>query len=170
MLRMKLSFDNKQLKELERRLKKLQRASATVGWFAQSGAHPTADMSYVDLAKLHASGVPSKNIPVRDPLYLAYKKFNIKNSVLKKDLALYLSGLNRAPKISHKKVLTNWAEEFGNSVKDIFGDESQLEPNAEYTQKIKLAEGKDPRAPLVFDGHLRDAITFRIDNAYSKIS
>lgn len=50
---------------------KIKRLSSTdnkanVGWFASDGQHPTADMTFAELARYHATG--SNGVPVRDVL------------------------------------------------------------------------------------------------------
>ena len=52
----------------------------------------------------------------------------------------------------------------------VFGDEGFLKPNAPTTKAIKLAAGVDPTQPLVFDGHLRDAVSYKIDQNLYNIS
>lgn len=43
--------------------------TANVGWFASDGKHPTADMTYPELARYHATG--SEGVPIRDVLNVA---------------------------------------------------------------------------------------------------
>ena len=68
--KVKGGFDDKMKALIKNSTKNL----AEVGWFAQDGKHPDADMTYPELAKYHATG--QDGVVPRDVLRIALRKFN----------------------------------------------------------------------------------------------
>ena len=52
------------LSKVKRRIQKLANKKIKSGYFADQGSHPNSDLSYADLAYLHASG--ARGLPERD--------------------------------------------------------------------------------------------------------
>jgi hypothetical protein len=142
--------------ELEKKLRALEKANIQVGWTEDQHY---SGMSYADLALLHVNGVPSKNIPSRNPLGVSYYTFAPSKN-FDKEIINFLTGKGG----SVKSVGRQWAEEFTKHTRSIFGDESKLRPNKPSTKMIKLKVGVDPDSPMIFYGDLKDNLSYQINN------
>ncbi len=128
------------------RIKKLEALSAKnnaeVGWFGSDGEHPTAEMSYPDLAHYHATG--RDNVPVRDVL----------------EIAKGLYQTNKYPKL--QQTLTHYLAT-GNGYEvflDALGESFWLEAHSIIGHSPPLAKGRNP-TPLVDTGELKDHLSYR---------
>ena len=126
--------------------KKLQALSKTdnadVGWFAADGEHPTAEMTYPELAHYHATG--SNNVPVRDVLEITKGLYKAgKYPRLNATLAHYLS-------------TGQGYEEF----LDALGESFWMESHTVIGHSPPLVLTSNP-TPLVDTGELRDHLSYR---------
>lgn len=133
-----------------------------IGHFSESGLHPEAEISYVDLMKYHSAGDPSKNIPSRPVLEI------LRNSLLSvtKNIAINMalksfrkSGFDlMACEIALRKI----GKIIGEEEVDIFGS-NRLIGNAKRTQATKGENAPlvDTQA-LVKEVSYRDSITRKI--------
>ena len=115
--------------------------NAEVGWFASDGEHPTAEMSYPDLAHYHATG--RDNVPVRDVL----------------EIAKGLYQANRYPKLS--QTMTHYLAT-GNGYRaflDALGESLWQEAHSIIGHSPPLERGSNP-TPLVDTGELKDHLSY----------
>lgn len=123
----------------------LSKNRVEVGHFAEQGMHPTAEMSYVDLMRFHASG---RTYVVRDPI--AVLKWMVKRI----PVDIYGNHLREFFKNpSDKRSLTAIFDSIGRFLSDkeksIFGNPSYLK-----TTSFNLD-------PLVDTGALVDAVSYK---------
>jgi hypothetical protein len=128
------------------KVKNLQSLSKTnnaeVGWFAVDGDHPTAEMTYPELAHYHATG--SNNVPVRD--------------VLEITKGIYQAG--KYPKL--KATLTRYLDT-GNGYEaflEALGESFWMGSHTVIGHSPPLVLGSNP-TPLVDTGELRDHLSYR---------
>lgn len=137
--------------KLVKRLKELNNAKVKSGYFPEQGIHSTAEMPYAELAFIHAKG--EGDLPIRDvrPSVLTYLRQPVFNKTLEVNIKAYLSG---------KVSLDSFLDGFGYRITDIaqsyFGDPDVLAANSAY-----WAAQKGGNTPLVFEGELRDAWSFK---------
>lgn len=140
-------------------------AYVEVGHFSESGEHPEAEMSYVDLMKLHHTGVPEFNIPSRPVLDILESEMDFE--VRERDFIKQIKRIKDS-KLNDKKVaniLQKIGKEIAEREADIFGSS-------------KLADNSNPRrdkrgalkvnSPLIDENYLIDAISYR-DSITKKI-
>lgn len=157
-LKIKNPTQGKGIQALINRIKNLTENQVESGYFQEQGEHPYAEMSYVELALIHARG--EGNFPdrdVRDPT-----KFEMESSttinMFGKTLSDYLH--NRIP-------LSQMLNRFGWKISDIavskFGIPSQyLQMNSQ-----QWADLKGANSPLVNEGYLMDAWAWK--NTYDNL-
>lgn len=154
-------------KNLEQRLKALQKANTEIGYWQEQGMHTSyeggSEISYPKLAYIHNHGI---NTPARP--YFAIGMFSkpiSTNKTLKKDLKRYFNDIKSAqPKLSASGVMSNVAGDYIQTFRSIIGS-SQLKALSQNTIDFKSTMGASkPSAPLHFSGDLRDKISFKIDN------
>lgn len=145
--------------ELKKRLQQLDKAELSVGW--QDGStNKEAGMLNSALAHLHAVGVPSKNIPARDPLGLEFTFFNPvwDNPFLVAQLENVFKNIDKKKSSTVISILLNniggaWVE----NIKNTMGDTSKLVENSPLT----IAR-KGFNSPLIENGNLQASITYKI--------
>ncbi len=152
-------------KNLEHRLRELEKTETFVGYKESQGFHASG-LTYPDLIALHAAGVPSKNIPSRDIFGVANMEFNPSSKGFKKSLTKYLSGISKKnPPIKATIIAKKWAESYGDTLLPIFGNTAQLAHNTPYTQTLKARDGVSPaNNPLVWTGELKSSLGYWIDD------
>ncbi|QXN60123.1 hypothetical protein KUA24_56 [Vibrio phage HNL01] len=149
-------------KELERRVRELEEAEIFVGYTEAQGTH-YSDMSYVDLITILSNGSSEMNLPARDIFGIAYAQYKPFNKTLKKDLNQYLSNIKGRPKISVQKIGSNFAKGFFQEMNMVFGNESLLQKNSEFTKRLKMIAGVDPDKPLMWTGDLKSNLGYHYD-------
>ncbi len=124
-------------------LLKLRGEKVEVGHFPESGLHYSG-MTFPELMKLHATGVPSRNIPSRDVLEILFSNHYdlTKHPDIKKQLSRLIHNAE------NPRVVVEFLDEVGRILLeeevDIFGS-NQLAPN-----KAWVADSKpDGNTPLV---------------------
>ena len=139
------------LDNLISRLEDLKELEAHVGVTEKDGQHYSG-MSYVELGQLHATGVPSKNIPARDIAEWSLLTFNTNNKKIKQGLQAYLTDIHKkkAP-ITAKDFGEIWADQVYSHSMTMFGNTTYLESNEESTISMK---GRDD--PMVWKGDLQE--------------
>lgn len=151
---MKVSIKRK-TRNLEALIKKIQKLSTVnieSGYFQEQGQHPYAELSYVELAWMHARG--EGNLPARDvrlPTMFGMENPSFYNPI-HKDLREYFY---KNKKIN--SVLTDIGVRVTDLAKSFFGVPSQFLP----ANSSEWAEIKGANTPLVFEGHLMDAWSFK---------
>lgn len=148
-----LTRKTRNLEKLIKKIKKLEQANVESGYFPEQGDHPYAEMSYVDLAYIHSKG--EGNFPPRDVRFPTY--LNLQNSItfktsVHKDLKNHLY-----KDLKLDTVLTNIGVEVTNLAKSFFGIPSSFLP----MNSSEWAEIKGANTPLVFEGYLMDAWSFK---------
>lgn len=126
-------------------ISELSKNQVEVGHFAIQGQHPTAEMSYVDLMKFHASG---RTYVVRDPIaVLKWMTKRIPTQVYGGLLRQFFSNP------SDKKSLVSLFDSIGKYLSD---KEKSIFGNPAYLQATSLNLD-----PLVDTGALVDAVSYR---------
>ena len=147
------------------RFKALNKSRIQVGYFQENGIHPSG-LTFSGLYAIHAFGSASANIPQRDPLVDNFTIWNPlhKNITIKTQLKLYFSNIkSKTPRVKVTTMLSKIAGDYVQSTRVVFGDESKLTPNAAFTKYIKERSGKNPDSPLIWDGTLRDNLSYKIN-------
>lgn len=159
MMSLKVKRETKNFEKWISKIAQLKKASVESGYFPQQGDHPTADMSYVELAELHAKG--AGDLPKRDirPAVTHNMKFGSSFSRSNKHMLVrYLIG-----KLSIDNYLSSVGHKISDSAQSYFGIPSGHNPsNSEYWADFKGAD-----TPLVFDGYLRDAWSYKTSTSPS---
>lgn len=111
---------------------------AKVGWFSEDGKHPTADMTYPELAIYHATG--SEGVPIRDVLQVAKVFFKPeKYKVIRAAIVKYVvTGTEEA----HKDVIKALGAAFWVECHDTIGT-SRLHVESNPTPLVDTSELKD---------------------------
>lgn len=143
-------------RNIEKFIKKIQalaKSNVESGYFPEQGDHPEAEMSYVDLAYIHAMGVG--NFPrrdVREPTRLALDSPALKIFFIRKELNNYFYST---------QTLAATLDDFGSYVTDIaksfFGIPSRFMPS----NSNEWADFKGDNTPLVFEGYLMNAWAYK---------
>lgn len=139
------------LKKFVDKIKKLQESNVESGYFAEQGMHPTAGISFVELASIHASGFTTKygDVPARDvrPATLFDMKGMFKGSLNSYFYKGY--SLNDTLDTAGFKI-TDLAQSY-------FGIPSPTMPdNSSWWVEIK-----ETNSPLVHYGYLQEAWSFK---------
>lgn len=149
--------DGKETKT-EKALKALLKSNGAyveIGHFSESGMHPEADITFVDLMKYHSAGDPSKLIPSRPVLEI------LKNSLLQVTKNIHIGNALKRFKeqgFEHKALghtLRSIGLAIGEEEVDIFGSR-RLIGNSE---RVKAIKGED--APLVDTQALVEEVSYR---------
>ena len=151
--------------ELERRLRMLEKGSVRVGVFDNEPREDTDGYwSNVTLFSYLSAGNPSKNLPARPALELAFAFNPLHKSPLKKELTKYFSNINRRKGFPSVKTLLKAVGEFyRNKCVDLIGMHPPLAANSDYTQKWKASLGYKANAPMLMTGQMMDSIAFKVD-------
>jgi hypothetical protein len=158
MINFKMTKNN--FPNLIKRLKELHNSSLDVGYFPENGVHPSG-LTYSGLFAIHSFGSTKAHIPARPVLDLNFERYNNpkNNLLLKRLLKQYLSHIDRkTPPIKLSVMLTKVAGDYVQTTRDLFGNTSVLVGNAYSTIAKK---GFD--APLIFQGDLRDNLSYSIN-------
>lgn len=162
-----LKIKKNHLPELKKRIRMLERTSVEVGVFDKSKYRDTS-YNYVTLFSYLSGGNPSKNLPPRPALQLAFTFNPLSSSPLKKDLAKYLSTINRKKsKPALMRVLEGVGKFYRNKTVRLFGNTSALASNSDFTQKWKESQGYKGNNPLIMKGgagSLRSKVAYKIGN------
>lgn len=161
-----LKIKQNNINNLILRLRELQKQSAQIGYFAESGIHPSG-LSFANLYAIHAFSAPSVNIPRRDPLgdtFEIWEPLN-KDIKLKMDLKTYFSNIkSKTPRIKAQQIMENLMGRYVVKVRDVFGDTGKLESNSAFTQWLKeLAGVNPPNNPLVWTSSLKNNLSYKIN-------
>ena len=145
--------------KLEKALKNLLKSNGAfveIGHFSESGFHPEADITFVDLMKYHSAGDPSKNMPSRPVLEILLNSMPraTSHAEIKKALKNYKTmGFSRkALKITLQRI----GESIGEDEVDIFGSR-RLRSNSKNTQRMKGGED----TPLVDTQALVEEVAYK---------
>lgn len=150
---------------LIRRFRELDKASFKVGYWDSQGKH-NSGLTYPTLIAIHEWGSKTANIPSRPVLTDTFSIWSPldENLLLKKQLKLYFSNIkSKTPVISAKMLVDRISGEYIELVRNNFGDEGKLTPNAPFTQYLKARGGADPSKPLVWTGDLRNNLSYSIN-------
>lgn len=148
------------------RLKELQKAQGSIGYYAEQGEHSTAGLRYVDLFGIQSFGSTKVKIPPRPVLDLTFSLYDplSKNMTLKRDLKLYFSNIkSKTPRIKAEQILENVLGDYVEKVRSYFADPTKIESNSAFTQWLKEKNGLVPNSPLVWSGELRDNLSYKIN-------
>ena len=157
-LLMGLSKMSDNLVELERRMVALQKLDAGVGNTKGNMTHPNFEEGYNSLFWLQHSGSTKAKIPPRPISTISAMTFKGED-LIRKGLTSYFKDLDKKSTVSAEDALMPFLKGLYEYSYDIFGDNTFLKPNAEYT--IKLKNGRD--TPLIDSGDLRAAWGILID-------
>ena len=145
---------------IDKAIRHLQQANnkVEIGVFGEQGQHPTANMTYVELLRYHASP-DDPNTPTRDVIFTlsqALHTSKLKHPEIQKAIMRWAS--QPFSKQSDKKLLNDIGKVIRDWGKDyIFGNPNVLADNSPAT--IAMKDGRNE--PLVDDGHLRNAFAFK---------
>ncbi len=151
--------------ELEKRLKMLEEKTVKVGVFDNS---PRDDgfWTNVTLMAYLSGGDMDRNLVARPVIQLTFAANPLEKSPAKKYLKKYFSAITR--KKSESDVM-DLLQGIGTYYRDLvygnFGNTAMLASNTDYTQKWKESLGYKGDNPLVLEGSLRNAISFKIDGS-----
>ena len=156
MITTKVTRKTKNLDKLIKKIKALSRKEIKSGYFADQGQHPTAGMSYTDLAYLHATG--TSKFPDRDIRLDAF--YELKDFNFTPLLNKYFYG-----KASLEGTTSTIAFRVEDISQSLFGVPSVNNPdNSDWWAEQKRLEGHGGNTPLVHYGYLRDAWESRVVN------
>lgn len=97
---------------------------AEVGWFAEQGDHETADMTYAELAKYHASG--QDGVTPRPMLHIALEQFAMRQPrATGRVIGNYLENPSQA---NLDKIIETLGREYWEMVRSTLGDPVLLQP------------------------------------------
>ena len=106
-----------------KRLKRAEENPAEVGWFAEQGEHPTAEMSYPRLAQYHANG--DEGVTPRPMLDIAIKHYRRdRNPEIGRAISAYLMNPTETNLNNISEVLGRTLQE---KIKWVIGNPSVLE-------------------------------------------
>jgi len=142
------------LEKLVEKMERLSKESVETGVFIQQGEHPKAEMSFVDLARMHEEG--DGNFPPRTvrPLILNEMKEQRFMNRLTKHLNSYLLGDN-----SINYALGYIGQDMAKMGRDFFGEVSNPWMTSNASETIMDKGGRN--TPLVDEGYLRDAWAYK---------
>lgn len=153
MLKACVKRKTRNLEKLKQKLIKIRDSKVESGYFIEQGYHPTAEMTYVELAIFHAIG--SRNNSKRDIRPLAVKSLEYGSfiGIVKNDLYKYIDGRK-----SLDNVLATAGEIITETSQDFFGEINFIHnpPNSD-----NWAEQKGGNTPLYHYGYLRDAWSYK---------
>ena len=140
-------------------LKKFDKAKVEVGHFAAQGNHSEINESYVDLMKLHHTGGSVGGIPIPERPVMTHLDFESREFLNSKQVENSLkSGVVFGDLNATLRFIGLRLRE---KEKNIFGDTSKLQPNADAT--IARKHGVD--SPLVETGELRDKVAYKLSTS-----
>lgn len=161
----KVKLKNNHLPNLMKRFRDLHKKKFEVGYFMSQGVHPSG-LTFSGLFALQSFGSSSAHIPARPVLNQEFEMYTpLKdNPLLRKQLKKYFSNISaKAPTITVTQMLSNVAGDYVHKVRAGFGDTGRLASNAVSTQRLKTAAGVTPNSPLIWDGNLRDNLSYSIN-------
>ncbi len=148
-------------KELERRLKELEKQEVFIGVKAEQGTHQPSGLNYTDLLWIHDIG--SSKLPARPVAEWTLLSFN-KDKTLRDGLKKFLSDIDKpSSPISAKEAVTPFTNAMWRAGYNVFGNLNYLESNAEYT-----IDRKGFNSPLIETGELRDQWSVYINDTKVK--
>lgn len=154
------------LDKLRKRLKEIDGTSFETGYFSDLGTHPSG-LTYSGLFAILSFGSLKNNLVPRPVLDRQFSVVNpIKsNKQLKSFLRKYFSNIKSStPPIKWHTVLETVATTYVIDTRSMFGKPSVHNPsNKQSVQSYKMSKGKVPNSPLVFDGDLRDNLSYKIN-------
>ena len=137
-------------------LKKFDKAKVEVGHFASQGNHSEINESYVDIMKLHHTGGSVGGIPIPERPVLTHLDFESREFLSSKSVK---NSLKNGVVLGDLNSTLNFIGlSLRDKEKDIFGDPTKLQPNADAT--VIRKHGVD--SPLVDTGELRDKVAYRL--------
>lgn len=140
------------IETLQKKIKDIQKASVSSGYYPESGIHEDSGMHYAALMSLHEFGSRIEAIPARPVREITINTAVRDGKYWCDDVRNYLEG---------KKTLNSSLNSIGSELTDtaqgIFGSSPPLTENAESTVEIK---GKN--TPLVDTGDLRNEWTWKV--------
>lgn len=144
-------FDNAQ-----KSLKNLDGAQVRVGYFADTGDHPTAKMSFATLMAIHE--LRESGDPMHRPVFGKAVEVNGKSfqNLIHAELGTAIEAGARGATTDLNLTMTSIGQHGIKMIKPIFGS-TYLRRNKDSTIKQKGFN-----APMVEDGSLRDALTFKV--------
>lgn len=152
-----ITRSTKNIEKLIKKLQKLSKASVESGYFIEQGDHPTAEIPYVSLMYKHAMG--EGNLPVRNPLPVTISLMNSNPFLinLSTNLNKYLYSSSHL-----SKLLDRSGKDITRLASSTFGSTYYYLPNSPM-----WADMKDGNTPLVDEGHLQEAWSYRTsDNQF----
>ena len=131
------------VEKLLKHLKEISEKHIQIGYFQDTGDHPTAEIPFADLMHIHELGLG--NYPARSVLGTGLQ------DIAEQPTEQYLTSFKKLIVDVGKSNtnINNVAEEAKDIVKDVFGDS-------------RLTITSNP-TPLVDTGELRDALTYKIE-------
>ena len=153
------------LPNLLKRLKALEKAgNVEIGYHPEQRDHPSG-LHPAGLYAILAEGYTPNNLPARPVMQIGMIMNPIKSNInVKKFLKQYLSKIDRkTPPIKATKLLENIGGAYVEIFRGIFGSthlEALSPSTVAYKTRMKVAQ---PNAPLIFDGTLRDMISYKVN-------
>ena len=156
MLKAKLKIPKslqRKLQTLKKQADDLHKSSVYIGFYTDQGMHEAAEMSYVDLMKIHEFGImhDNVNIPARPVLNLTQEggMFSSpdKIAIMKSFKGVFLKG------IDVQQPLNSIGEYYQQKGKNIFGS----------TLLLPTQRGNEP---LIETGDLKDKFSYRTSFTY----
>lgn len=148
-----IGFDQKSKRKLGlkftpigKRLVELNESCVEAGWFSESGQHPTADMSFVDLASIYEFGFPPSR--KRQPLMYIEREFR---KHMDKGIQEKLSGYIKG-EVKLEDLLDCIGDDLNETAYDVIGSNPPLK---------KFRNSNNPDTPLVDTGALADAFSWK---------
>lgn len=149
----RITRKTKNFEKLIKKIKLLSKSRVDSGYFAEQGDHPTADMPYAKLATI----LELKKKSVRTPTIFDMGSYEFKND-LHTGLKKYLYG-----DIKLSNILDGWGEHMSDIATSYFGrpSSSVTENSERWASKEGLRSPSGANTPLIFDGYLVDAWSYR---------
>lgn len=158
-LTISITRKTRNLEKLINKLEAIDGKTIEAGYFYEQGEHPEAEMPYVELAMMHAEG--DGNFPARSVLPIT--GWRMKSSEFKSNVAYYLSQYLFSS-VSPKRMFDNIATDISDIAVSHFGQIGPtMAPNSPMWSQYKANEIGYDGGPLVYEGFLKDAWSFRHD-------
>lgn len=153
MFSVSLKRKTRNLEQLIKKMEKLSEEKVETGVFAEQGEHPTAEMSYVDLAIMHEQGdgdFPPRTVRNLTLNSMKNREFLNKVSVNLESYLLKDGSLNYS--------LGRIGQSMSHIGRSFFGS---INPPDMMPNEPNWADEKGKNAPLVDQGYLQDAWAYR---------
>lgn len=153
MFSISITRETRNLEKLVEKMERLAKEKVETGVFIEQGEHPTANMTYVELARMHEEG--DGDFPPRTVRNILLNKMKDRSFVEKAGIEVCKHLLGD---YSDSYALSKVGEIMSSMGKSFFGKVSypDMPTNSPYT----IAE-KGFNAPLVDEGYLRDAWAYK---------